>query len=108
MFKLYIPSFLGATKANLIRILNKSLLDSGLVQTVLLQFLTECSEEDKKDLIGQLAPHIVVISNSKDGSRAAMQCIWHGTNKDRKVTSLFNTLYNISNSILFSDYDKST
>lgn len=76
---------LGATKANLMRILNKTLLDSGLVQSVLYQFLTECSEEDRKELITLLAPHIVVISNSKDGSRAAMQCIWHGSNKDRKV-----------------------
>lgn len=58
------------------------------MQTVLSQYLSECSDEDKKELIGQLASHIVVISNSKDGSRAAMQCIWHGTNKDRKVNPL--------------------
>ncbi|XP_023026299.2 pumilio and CPL domain-containing protein penguin [Leptinotarsa decemlineata] len=76
---------LGATKANLMRILNKSLLDSGLVQSVLCQFLSECSEDDRKEMITQLAPHIVVISNSKDGVRAAMQCIWHGSNKDKKV-----------------------
>ncbi|CAG9860728.1 unnamed protein product [Phyllotreta striolata] len=76
---------LGAAKANLVRILNKSLLDSGLVQTLLCQFLGECTEEDRKEMIGQLASHIVVISNSKDGARAAMQCIWHGSNKDRKI-----------------------
>ncbi|EFA09038.1 protein penguin [Tribolium castaneum] len=76
---------LGATKANLGRILDKNLLDSGLVQTVLNQFLCECGDEDRTELISQLIPHIVVISNSKDGSRAAMQCIWHGTNKDRKL-----------------------
>ncbi|XP_045476576.1 protein penguin [Harmonia axyridis] len=76
---------LSVTKANLSRILNKDLLDSGLVQTVIYQFLLECTEEDRAEMISQLAPHIVVISNSKDGARAAMQCIWHGTNKDRKV-----------------------
>jgi pumilio family protein 6 len=76
---------LGATKANLCRIIDKGLLDSGLVQTVLAQYLVECSSEDRAELITQLVPHIVVISNSKDGARAAMQCIWHGTNKDRKV-----------------------
>ncbi|RZC35677.1 penguin [Asbolus verrucosus] len=76
---------LGATKANLLRVINKNLLDSGLVQTVLSQYLSECSSEDRAELISQLVPHIVVISNSKDGARAAMQCIWHGTNKDRKV-----------------------
>lgn len=76
---------LSATKGNLSRIMNKSLLDSGLVQTVLSQFLLECSEEDRTEMISQLTQHIVIISNSKDGSKAAMQCIWHGTNKDRKV-----------------------
>ncbi|CAH1992102.1 unnamed protein product [Acanthoscelides obtectus] len=76
---------LGAVKTNLTKILNKSLLDSGIVQTVLSQYLTECSEDDKKEMIAQLVPHIVVISNSKDGAKSAMQCIWHGSNKDRKV-----------------------
>ncbi|KAF5284397.1 hypothetical protein FQA39_LY17072 [Lamprigera yunnana] len=76
---------LQATKANLSRVLNKDLLDSGLIQTVLCQYLSECSPEDKVELISQLAPHIVVISNSKDGVKAAMQCIWYGNNKDRKV-----------------------
>ncbi|CAG9827685.1 unnamed protein product [Diabrotica balteata] len=75
---------LGATKANLTKILNKSLLDSGLVQTVLYQYLSECSAEDRSELISQLVPHIVVISNSKDGAKAAMQCIWYGSTKDRK------------------------
>uniref|UniRef100_A0A6P7GEJ8 Protein penguin-like n=1 Tax=Diabrotica virgifera virgifera TaxID=50390 RepID=A0A6P7GEJ8_DIAVI len=75
---------LGATKANLIKILNKSLLDSGLVQTVLYQYLSECSAEDRSEMISQLVPHIVVISNSKDGAKAAMQCIWYGSTKDRK------------------------
>ncbi|KAK4874951.1 hypothetical protein RN001_014311 [Aquatica leii] len=76
---------LQATKANLSRVLNKDLLDSGIVQTVLYQYLSECSPDDKAELISQLAPHAVVISNSKDGAKAAMQCIWHGSNKDRKV-----------------------
>lgn len=80
---------LSATKANLSRILNKDLLDSQLVQSVLHQFITECSNEDRSELIGQLSPHIVIISNSKDGARVAMHCIWHGSNKDRKVVILF-------------------
>lgn len=76
---------LGATKGNLARILNKNLLDSSIVQTVLCQFLEECSPEDKSEIITQLASHVVVISNSKDGARVVMQCIWNGTNKDRKA-----------------------
>lgn len=76
---------LSATKANLLKVLNKDLLDSGLVQSVLSQYLAECSAEDRTEFISQLVPHIVILSNSKDGVRVAMQCIWHGTNKDRKV-----------------------
>ncbi|KAF2897689.1 hypothetical protein ILUMI_08483 [Ignelater luminosus] len=76
---------LSATKANLSRILNKDLLDSQLVQSVLHQFITECSNEDRTELISQLSPHVVIISNSKDGARVAMNCIWHGSNKDRKI-----------------------
>lgn len=76
---------LGACKSNIKKVLNKSLLDSGLVQSVLCQYLEECSPEDRAELISELTSHIVVISNSRDGSRAAMQCIWHGSNKDKKV-----------------------
>lgn len=80
---------LGATKANIQRILNKTLLDSHLVQTVFLQFLQECTADDRSELITQISPHVVVLSNSKEGARAAMICIWHGTNKDRKVYTYF-------------------
>ncbi|KAB0793842.1 hypothetical protein PPYR_13462 [Photinus pyralis] len=76
---------LQTTKSNLLKVLNKELLDSALVQTVIYQYLSECNSEDKAELITQLAPHIVVISNSRDGARAAMQCIWHSTNKEKKV-----------------------
>lgn len=76
---------LGATKANLLKVLNKELLDSGLIQSVLCQYLTECSLEDRSEFITQLAEHAVILSNSKDGVRVVMQCIWNGTNKDRKV-----------------------
>ncbi|KRT81565.1 hypothetical protein AMK59_6124 [Oryctes borbonicus] len=76
---------LGAVKANLSRVLNKDLLDSRLIQSVLYQYITECNENDRNDLISQLASHAVILCNSKDGSRTVMECIWHGTNKDRKV-----------------------
>jgi len=76
---------LQATKGNLSRILNKNLLDSGLVQSVLSQYLSECTAEDKNELISQLASHVVILSNSKDGVRVAMQCFWHGSNKERKT-----------------------
>lgn len=86
---------LGATKANLLKVLNKELLDSGLIQSVLSQYLTECSLEDRNEFISQLAQHAVILSNSKDGVRVVMQCIWNGTNKDRKVgiTKMYIIMY---------------
>lgn len=75
---------LSATKANLLKVLNKNCLDSTLVQSVLEQFLSECSEKDKAELVPLLIPYIAVISNSKDGAKAAMQCIWSSSAKERK------------------------
>lgn len=76
---------LGATKANLTRVMNKDLYDSMLVHTVVSQYLTECMPEDRSQIITEIAPHAVVFSNTKDGARVVMNCMWHGTNKDRKV-----------------------
>lgn len=76
---------LGSVKANITKILNKDLYDSTLLHTVLHQYLSECTVEDRTQIITEVAPHAVVLSNSKDGCRVVMNCIWHGTNKDRKV-----------------------
>lgn len=76
---------LGATKSNLTRVMNKDLYDSMLIHTVLSQYLTECTPGDRSQIITEIAPHAVVLSNSKDGARVVMNCMWHGTNKDRKV-----------------------
>lgn len=100
---------LGATKANLLRVLNKNFLDSGLVQSVLCQFLGECSREDKAEFVSQLAQHVVVISNSKDGARVAMQCIWNGNTKERKVlrSLVVFGFYDAISLIIVVDYDES-
>ena len=76
---------MSATKLNLSRILNKQLLDLTLVHTVMIQYLEECSTSDRDELVNQLFEHIVVISNSNDGARVAMRCIWFSNNKNRKV-----------------------
>lgn len=76
---------LSAVKTNLIRILNKGLINSTLLHTVLLEYLSICSTEDKTEMIVMLRNNIVTLSQTKMGTRIAMQCIWHGTNKDRKI-----------------------
>lgn len=78
-------AILNTTKANLSRVLNKELLDSHIIQTVIMQYLQECDSENRTELISQLINHFVVLSNSKEGAVAAMICFWYGTNKDRKT-----------------------
>lgn len=79
------PATLSAIKGNLIRILNKKLIGSALLHTILFEFLTECSNEDRSEIIVMLRDLIVELSKTKYGAKAAMICIWHGTNKDRKI-----------------------
>ena len=75
---------LSAVKANLVRILNKSLVNSSLLHTILWEFFCVCSNEDRSELIVMLRSFIVTLSQTKMGAKVAVQCIWHGNNKDRK------------------------
>ncbi|KAK0167031.1 hypothetical protein PV327_004480 [Microctonus hyperodae] len=77
---------LSAVKINLLRVLNKNLMGSALIQAVLVEYLTLCSEEDRSELIVMLRNSIVELSKTKDGAKVAMLCIWHGTPKDRKLS----------------------
>ncbi|XP_011307487.1 pumilio domain-containing protein KIAA0020 [Fopius arisanus] len=75
---------LSAVKINLVRILNKKIIDNSIVLTVLLEFLSVCSVEDRTELIVMLRDSIFELSKTREGSKIAMICIWHGTTKDRK------------------------
>lgn len=77
---------LSAVKMNLVRVLNKKLVSSVIVQTVLLDYFQVCSTEDRAELIVMLRSSIVELSRSEIGAKLAMTCIWHGTNKDRKLS----------------------
>ncbi|KAL6433434.1 hypothetical protein ACFW04_006523 [Cataglyphis niger] len=76
---------LSAVKTNLVKILNKGLVNSTLLHTILWEFFSVCSTEDKSELIVMLRVFIVPLSQTKMGAKVAAQCIWHGNNKDRKV-----------------------
>lgn len=76
---------LSAVKTNVIRIINKGLVNSSLLQTVLWEFLCACSVEDRNELIVMLRSYIIMLSQTQMGRRVAMQCIWHGNSKDRKI-----------------------
>ncbi|XP_076478480.1 pumilio and CPL domain-containing protein penguin isoform X2 [Bombus vancouverensis nearcticus] len=98
---------LSAVKGNLMRILNKKFLNSTLLHCVLLEFLNNCSLEDKKEIIAMLRSSIVELSQTKFGSQVAVICIWHGSNKDRKI--IMKSIKEIQNDltdIALSDHGK--
>lgn len=76
---------LTAIKGNLLRLLNKKLLNSSLVHEVLWEFLHQCSVEDKNEMIVMLRSSLLELSQTKYGSKVACICMWHGTNKDKKI-----------------------
>lgn len=76
---------LSAVKANLIKILNKGLIHSTLLHTILWEFFLACSTEDRSELIVMLRDSIVTLTQTKIGTKVAVLCIWHGNNKDRKI-----------------------
>ncbi|XP_011494528.1 PREDICTED: protein penguin [Ceratosolen solmsi marchali] len=78
-------AILSTVKSNLIKILNKNLINSTIVHTVLYEYLSICSKEDRAEIIVMTRPLIAELSQTKDGAKAANLCIWHGTNKDRKL-----------------------
>lgn len=78
-------AILSAVKTNIIKILNKKFIDSVLLHTVIWEFLTNCSNTDRNEMIVMLRSFIVNLSKTKFGAKVAMFCIWHGNNKDRKI-----------------------
>ena len=76
---------LSAVKINLIRILNKKLATSSIVQSVLWEYLSNCSPENRDEILNMLRTLLVDLSRTREGTMAGMLAIWHGTNKDRKI-----------------------
>lgn len=76
---------LSAVKKNLIRILNKKLGSSPILHSVLCEYLSHCSTEDRDEMLPMFRTLIVDLSKTKEGTSAGMVSIWHGSNKDRKI-----------------------
>ncbi|KAF7987487.1 hypothetical protein HCN44_003249 [Aphidius gifuensis] len=77
---------LSAVKMNLIRVMNKNAIGNSIVHTILSEFLSQCNDEDRAELIVMLRDSIYELSTTKDGAEVALNCIWHGTTKDRKLS----------------------
>ncbi|XP_054260772.1 pumilio homolog 3 isoform X2 [Macrosteles quadrilineatus] len=80
------PSILTATKSNLTKLLlKKQLFKYTLLQTLLQDFLASCSEQDRNEILELIQGDVLEFLNTKEGSRVALQVVWHGTNKVKKV-----------------------
>lgn len=77
---------MNAVKSNMEHVANKKLVDNSLVHSVLLDYLTECGEEEKAELITMFSPYIPSLASTRDGVRAAMICFWNSIVKDRRVS----------------------
>ena len=66
-------------------IVEKGVFTNTMVHTLLRDFLTHCSKESRTSLIESLREGLAPIVHTRDGARVAMLCLWHGTNRDRKV-----------------------
>ncbi|XP_008550699.2 protein penguin [Microplitis demolitor] len=74
---------LSAVKINLTKVLNKNP-NSLLIQSILAEYLSLCEPEDRSEFISMLKNSIVGLTATKDGTKVAMVCMWHGTAKERK------------------------
>uniref|UniRef100_UPI00398E7207 pumilio homolog 3 isoform X1 n=1 Tax=Pristiophorus japonicus TaxID=55135 RepID=UPI00398E7207 len=56
-----------------------------LVHKAFLDFFTYCPDKMRMEMIEAVREAVIYMAHTHDGSRVAMQCLWHGTPKDRKV-----------------------
>lgn len=76
---------LSAVRGNLVKIFNKKLVNNAIVHSVLLEYLENCTKDDRDEMIVTIRSFVVELSKSKDGAESAMICLRHGTNKDKKI-----------------------
>lgn len=57
----------------------------SLVHKVFLDFFQFAPEKPRAEMIESIREAVVYMAHTHDGARVAMNCLWHGTAKDRKV-----------------------
>uniref|UniRef100_A0A669D7A7 Pumilio RNA-binding family member 3 n=1 Tax=Oreochromis niloticus TaxID=8128 RepID=A0A669D7A7_ORENI len=57
----------------------------SLVHKVFLDFFQCAPEKQRTEMIESIRQSVVYMAHTHDGARVAMNCLWHGTAKDRKV-----------------------
>ncbi|XP_071952869.1 pumilio homolog 3-like [Antedon mediterranea] len=80
--KRQITEFMANTLTSMI---DKTVIKHSLIHKVLYDFFLHARPQLRSDMIESIREVVVQILHTHDGARVAMQCIWHGTAKDRKV-----------------------
>ncbi|XP_052775179.1 pumilio homolog 3-like [Mya arenaria] len=69
----------------LLPLIDKNILVHSMVHKVFMEYFTYADAKMKTEMIEALRESVIHMLHTRDGARVAMQCIWHGTAKDRKV-----------------------
>ncbi|KAH3695515.1 hypothetical protein DPMN_082975 [Dreissena polymorpha] len=68
----------------LLPLIDKNILVHSMVHKVFMEYFTYADNKMKSEMIESLRESVIHILHTRDGARVAMQCVWHGTAKDRK------------------------
>ncbi|XP_034502745.1 pumilio homolog 3 isoform X1 [Ailuropoda melanoleuca] len=63
----------------------EAVIKHSLVHKVFLDFFTYAPPKLRSEMIEAIREAVIYLAHTHDGARVAMNCLWHGTPKDRKV-----------------------
>ncbi|XP_063279139.1 pumilio homolog 3 [Prinia subflava] len=63
----------------------EAVIKHSLVHKVFLDFFTYALPKQRSEMIEAIREAVMYLAHTHDGARVAMNCLWHGTPKDRKV-----------------------
>ncbi|XP_062509333.1 pumilio homolog 3-like isoform X2 [Corticium candelabrum] len=79
------PSVVKYLHEALTPLLDKNAVKHSIVHRAMLDFFLHADPTTRSEMIESMHNAVVQVLHTKDGSRVAMNCIWHGTAKDRKA-----------------------
>ncbi|BFZ17092.1 hypothetical protein BsWGS_20131 [Bradybaena similaris] len=77
--------FIRSMRDALVPLINKEILNYSLVHKAFFDFFHVADDKFKKEMIESLREHIPNLLHTRDGTRVAMNCVWSGSVKDRKI-----------------------
>lgn len=72
-------------KQHIVHMANKKLTDNSLFHSVISDYLSECSDEDRSEVCGILASQLASLASTKEGAKAASQLFYYLAAKERRA-----------------------